>query len=529
MNFSIEVSGESNPLTPAILQAVVARAASSNPQLVQTGTQQLQNWERHPGFYSSLQVLYAENSLPLEVRFLSLNYLKNGIDKHWRKTTANTLSKEEKALIRNKALQLGLDEPDKRLALQNAIIIAKISRFEFPQEWPDVLTLVIEQLRRSMTVPEERIRLPRILLVLLYIIKELSTAKLQRSRVSLVKASPEIFMALKDAYSSLVSHWTSNPDGPLAHGPPGIQVMEDSLLTLRIMRRLLIAGYEHPNRHNEVEAFWIEIRQHFGGMFPIVLGAGHGLRNQALELMEKHLVQMSKLHLQMAKVHPAAFPLLPDSISVARDYWTIITEFGKTFGSSSATVPAKIGTDGDAEDDVPYLEKLSLKGLLLLRACVKMVYNPAHTFKYQRPEDKVERKTSMDAMKEQMLAPSTVKEMMETLVTRFFVFRERDLREWEEVPSEWEKTQEGEGEDWEFSIRICAEKLFLDLLTNNKQLLEEPLLKIISVAASEISSFLNNKWMTANKVNRQEQRRHSTKRLRLCSYWPSCTSTGKEI
>ena len=88
-------------------------------------------------------------------------------------------------------------------------------------------------------------------------------------------------------------------------------------------------------------------------------------------------------------------------------------------------------------------------------------------------------------MKDAILSAGMIREMMETLVTRFFVFRARDLREWEEEPSEWERREEGEGETWEFSVRVCAEKLFLDLVINNKDQLIQPLLQVFYSVASK--------------------------------------------
>ena len=135
MNFAIEVSSEANPLNSQTLINILTKASSTDQQQVQTSTQQLQNWEREPGFYSSLQSIFIETSLPLEVRYLSAIQLKNGIDKYWRKTASSAINKEEKALIRSRCLDSGINEPDRRLALQNALVIAKITRFDFPHAW----------------------------------------------------------------------------------------------------------------------------------------------------------------------------------------------------------------------------------------------------------------------------------------------------------------------------------------------------------------------------------------------------------
>ncbi len=52
-------------------------------------------------------------------------------------------------------------------------------------------------------------------------------------------------------------------------------------------------------------------------------------------------------------------------------------------------------------------------------------------------------------------------------------------------PDEWEKSQEGGGSDWEFSVRSCSEKLFLDLMINYKDVLVEPLLTVFKNVASK--------------------------------------------
>lgn len=53
---AIEVPGEANPLTEGILYHVLRSASSTDPNQIQTGTKQLQVWEKSSGFYPLLQV-----------------------------------------------------------------------------------------------------------------------------------------------------------------------------------------------------------------------------------------------------------------------------------------------------------------------------------------------------------------------------------------------------------------------------------------------------------------------------------------
>lgn len=50
-------------------------------------------------------------------------------------TFASAVNKEDKATIRARLLQSAVNEADQRMALQNALVVAKIARFEYPNDW----------------------------------------------------------------------------------------------------------------------------------------------------------------------------------------------------------------------------------------------------------------------------------------------------------------------------------------------------------------------------------------------------------
>ncbi|KAK4504389.1 hypothetical protein PRZ48_005305 [Zasmidium cellare] len=477
-SFAIEVPGEANPLSESSLVHTLQSASSSDPNQIQTGTKQLAQWEKSPGFYRHLQSAYLDTRIPVEVRYLAIIQLKNGIDKYWRKTATNAVPKEDKEVIRSRLIDSVLNEHDNRLALQDALVIAKIARYEFPNDWPEAISGFVAVIRNQNTPP---LQLARALLTLLHIVKELSTGRLQRTRQYLQAATPEIIAVVGNVYADLVERWRPAPN---------TDDMQQSLLAIKLLRRLLISGYEHPIRDSDVVGFWNLSLQQLDTFLQMFNNAAGQLPQDVTTLLGRHTLQLAKLHHEMAKDHPAAFALLPNSIGMTGSYWSLIKNFGETFGSreavTSAIGSAKIGTDGDAAEDKPFTEKIALKGLLIIRACVKMVHNPTQTFKYRTPEDKEEKNQATETLKQSLLTEPFVREVMETMVTRFFVFRACDLREWQEEPEEWEKREEGDGDDWEFSVRSCSEKLFLDLAINYKDIIVQPLLSVFySVASPE--------------------------------------------
>lgn len=309
-----------------------------------------------------------------------------------------------------------------------------------------------------------------------------------RTRQNLQNVAPEILNVLGNIYVSKVHSWQKffREGGDDEGG--ALEDIETSLLAIKIIRRLVVSSYDFPAREKDVQEFWTLSRNLFGEFIPYVMEHGSPLAPPVRKLVEKHLLQLSKFHYFTATMHPADFALLPDSIDLVRAYWGLVSQLGETWGSKSVE-DAKIGTDGDQEDDAPILERLGLKGLLIVRACVKMVFYPVQTFRYRQQQEKDERKKATDMVKQQLLTDDLVREMVSVIVTRFFVFRPADLRMWEEEPDEWEKMEEG-GEDWEFSIRPCAEKLFLDLAKNFKELIIQPLLQVFQTVASELNTCL---------------------------------------
>jgi hypothetical protein len=358
---------------------------------------------------------------------------------------------------------------------------------------PDVISSLIMLLRKSSQEPDVNpLYLPRSLLILLHIIKELTKIRLQKSRANFQSIAPEILNAVGQIYVGKVQGWKAFLERGGEDEGGALDNIEQSLLAIRVIRRLVVAGYEFPNRERDVQEFWTILRTHFAYFLDIIMQEPQVLTDEVQRLVENHLMQIAKLHLDMARGNATAFALLPDSIVLLRAYWGLVSKFGETFGSKTAVASSRrSGTDGRGDGEgTPILERLCLKGLLLLRACVKMVFYPVQSIKYRRDEEKKEQKEAKELLKTQLLTDDLVREVMETLVTRFFVFREKDLREWQEEPEEWEKSEEGEGDAWEYAVRPCCEKLFLELVINHKDLLIPPLLNVFATVSSKFISVL---------------------------------------
>jgi hypothetical protein len=289
--------------------------------------------------------------------------------------------------------------------------------------------------------------------------------------------TPEVFSVLSGIYLDKVRVWRSFLEGNGDDEGGALSSVEDSLLALKVLRRLVIAGYEFPNRASEVVEFWNMTREQFATFAPQVLRPSANLSETVYDLLQKHVMQFSKLHLDLATQHTAAFALLPDAVGLVQSYWSLITELGESFGINPSG-NSDIESADATEDKKPLIERLALKGLLLLRQCVRTVHSPFRNIRIRQQQEKDEQTQATSIMKDNLLTTDMVIHIVEITVTKFFVFTRRDLAEWQEDPEEWEKTTDSEGEGWEFVVRSCAEKLFMDLTINYKDMLVQPLLAV---------------------------------------------------
>lgn len=437
----------------------------------------------------------------------------------------SSISKEEKRNIRARLLSSSIDETQPQLAVQNAVIVGKVVRLEYPLEWPKVfaeITAIIRQASdatsNGRTDEQASLRLTRSLSILLHVVKELATGRLSRTKSNLQSVTPEILKVLGDVYIRHVQVWQNLLGQPSAPAERTLQMMTISLSALKIMRRLIVAGYEFPNRATEVNQAWTLLREHVWVFF----NADSDVAAASVEingLLRKHVVNIGKLFLDVNTHHPAAFALLPGTLALLERYWEVVVAHGETLAVQSkaavgGTNGASTDTSNTAKNEAERLrrefrEKVALQAMLLFRGAVKMIHSPTATFKCKskasracrhatnsrggkdrQKAEKDEIKTATVLLKEQLFSPQTVTHCMEVLVAKYFILRPSDLEGWADDPEAWNEQWENAVESYEFLIRPCAEKFFNDLVVNYKDVLAQPLMGVFgsieSIAKDDI-------------------------------------------
>ena len=415
---------------------------------------------------------------------MAIIQLKNGIDRFWRNASnKNALRPEHKATIRSRLLQGSVDEEDTAFALHNALVTAKVVRIDYPTDWPDAFTVIIDLLRRVRD--GNQAHLSGALLVLLRVIKELASAKLRRSQTALQAVTPELVLLIGEIYSKLTPMWLDFLTKGRGDEDDADYAMQNSLTCLKALRRLVVMGYEYPHRDSLVQEFWGLSQNQFGQFLGYV---SHDSIVPApyQDVVGKHLLQFTKFHIDMCETHPASFAVLPNSMALVHAYWDLVARFAEVFDKSGGIRqgPSDSGPEAKTKVEGPLLERLALKGLLLLKGCITMVYHPHQTFKFRSKEVKAEQSAAMDFVKDNLLTSDFVLQVVNVIITKLFIFRKSDLEAWEEAPEEWESQEHLAGDAWEWQVRPCSERVFLLLLVHYTDLLVPPLLEYFKTAVN---------------------------------------------
>ena len=112
---------------------------------------------------------------------------------------------------------------------------------------PDLFQQLLQILRASASPDAYRLRLPRALLVVLYIVKELSTGRLLRTRQNLQSVAPEVLNVLGTIYVSKVQTWQTFLQNAIKDLSPSLDIDFGVVQPSYQYHGLTLYVYHHPS------------------------------------------------------------------------------------------------------------------------------------------------------------------------------------------------------------------------------------------------------------------------------------------
>uniref|UniRef100_A0A4W5QA27 Importin-11 n=1 Tax=Hucho hucho TaxID=62062 RepID=A0A4W5QA27_9TELE len=423
-----------------VLQALT-QATSQDTALLKPAEEQLRQWETQPGFYSVLLNIFNNHMLDVNVRWLAVLYFKNGIDRYWRRVAPNALSEEEKTSLRA-GLITNFNEPVNQIATQIAVLIAKVARLDCPRQWPELIPILLESVKG-----QDGLQQHRALLTFYHVTKTLASKRLAQDK--------RLFQDLASGiYSFACSLWSHHTDCFLqqvlavdqAHA---LSSLERTLLSLKVLRKLTVHGFQEPQQNMEVMGFLNAVFERLKQFLECSRQVGPD--SPCREKLEKTIILYTKVLLDFLEVHPCAFiPLIQRSLEFAVSY--VFTPAGEGL----------------------VFERFTVQCMNLIKTIVKNeAYKPCKNIEDSKPE-------SLEAhkIKTAFFTHPTLTEIGRRLVSHYFLLTEEELAMWEEDPEGFAVEETG-GDSWKYSLRPCTEVLFLDIFHNYSQTLTPVLLEMV--------------------------------------------------
>ncbi|KAL3866114.1 hypothetical protein ACJMK2_043446 [Sinanodonta woodiana] len=424
----------------SLVLETLTKACSQSVDVLKPAEQQLQQWETQPGFYTVLCTISSDHNIDVSIRWLAVLYCKNGVDRYWRKSAPHAISELEKEGIR-KELISNFNEPASQVATQLAVLVGKIARLDCPRAWPDLLPTLLQAVRCTNPLSQERV-----LLVLHHVIKTLASKRLAPDRKIFEDLTNEIFSYIFGLWRNHLEEFLQLAS---THNDAMMLALDRTILSLKILRRLASYGFRELTDSSDAMSFIsmvfnklhaaLDCRRSFWG------------NHHMVEKCEKLIVLMTKVLLDILELQPQTYiQFIQNTLEFVVTY--NFTQTGLSF------------------------ERFTVNCFNLLKNILHCdMYRPT---KGDSPGDGTETsRMSAYKIKADFFTFDMLSEICRRLVLQYFLLTSDDLSIWDTDPEQF--CQEEAGDSFKFSLRPCTETLFLSLFKEYRLSLTPVLLDMV--------------------------------------------------
>jgi Importin-beta N-terminal domain len=435
------------------LMNTLNEATGFNPEQRTEAMKLLETWEVEPNYHLSLQVkyplicqqIYMDHTIPQKTRSLAIISLKNGINKYWRKSARGAISSQEKTAIKLNLLSY-LNEPILQLANTQVAVTSRIARFDFPNEWPDLLDVLIPVVQKAFqdSKADESALRHNSLYTLHLSMKALCTKTLPAARRLAQTIATNVFKYLSSLlYSQITVFFDKLSD---RNASAALEAIRLSRLSLKCVRRIMIKGYQYFSQNQECVDFITFLTQ----VFPKILSIrSQECDPQILKLVDGFVKLIGKIVLDCTQDRVIDFILVPSSIVLIKQFNELLVN------------PGTIVSIGD--DDM-LLDSVQIQAIKALKNLV------SHSEYYTVPPHRDQRiENALSVLQSNLFTSDFILSTARLMISQYTLLNEQTLQEWQDDPEAF--FQEEESDVWEYNQRRCAEKLVMLLISSNKALL----------------------------------------------------------
>ncbi|KAK8946844.1 hypothetical protein KSP39_PZI007198 [Platanthera zijinensis] len=449
----------------------LSNSLSSDESVRRPAESALAQCECRPGFCSCLLEIIAARDLScrVDVRLLASVYFKNNINRYWRQ---RVISNDEKVHLRKKLL-LDIREESSQIALQLAVLISKIARIDYPKGWPELFSILAQQLHSADILTSHRT-----FMVLFRTLKELSTKRLSADQRTFSEIAVLLFdyiwnlwqsdvRAILREFSILDQSAPSN--SLMEHHRDLLLTCERWLLCTKIIRQLIIFG----NTSDATSAQ--EVRQ-VKEVCPVFLSVIQSFLPYCPSFREKQ---------------PNLFDFTKRACT---KLITVLARFQSrhpySFGDKNVLPPILefcLNKIINPEQTLSSFDDFLIQCMILVKSTLESKeYKPSPTgHVINESGDSLEqRKRSINTAVVDMLAAVLPDDhailLCNILIRKYFIYTSQDLAEWYKNSESFHHEQDML--QWTEKLRPCAEALYIVLFENYRTLLAPVVVSILQEA-----------------------------------------------
>ncbi|XP_020288528.1 importin-11 isoform X2 [Pseudomyrmex gracilis] len=428
---------------------VLRRAVSQDPNVLKSAEQILKQWETQQGFYIALYEVLSNHSLAVEVRWMAIVYLKIGVERYWRKNAPNAIEDKEKDFLRQHLLR-NFEEPVNPLAVQLAILISRIARYDCPREWGELVPTLLEVVRRENPLAQRQA-----LLTLHHVVKVLASRRLVEGQRYFRELTATIFNFVLNLWNTYTESFLIM----VSNGTDASQIqesLEKALLLLRMLRQMIENGFSKPSESDDAMLF---LRIIFGrARTCLECRKTLASRGVQMDVCNKFIIHLTKVLLGALEKHPFCYvELIPTSLEFSVFY--CFTEAGQELAFERFVIQCLnliksilLSTHYRSTKIISGKRNIleETKDPLVLRAC---------------------------QLRQEFFTPEILTEICRRLVTHYFLLTPADLELWDTQPESF--AADDGGESWKYSLKPCTESLFLAIFHHFRDVLSSVLVDMM--------------------------------------------------
>lgn len=366
----------------------------------------------------------------------------------------SAIKPDEKMQIKS-LLLASFDEPQDRIAVQLAVVISKIARLDCPDDWSELMPILLERINSANDLEQRRT-----LQILVQVVKQLSSRRLHHDRIMFEQFTSNLFDYAANLWNGFTILYFQNVQ---SNAPVAIcqSNLDKATMVLRILKKLVIYGFQRPSESPKPTSLIKSIFERIKDLLECRLRVKSAPFDYLplLERHEKFLLKHMKVLTEFQEYHRHAFlNFAPEVLDFSFNY-AFFEGSQFIFDGNKLSLPNFV------------IQCLNLiKGYLL--NCNGNVYNSKPT----------EEESNLVENMKKFFTPERLGFIMDKLLMHYFLLTPADLEQWEDDPEDY-VTDEG-GDSWKYSLRCCTEAFFMALFQKYPTVMTKQLLLYIQKSQS---------------------------------------------